>query len=208
MEWWAALIVAGVPALITAVSLIVQQRANTSAAERADERRSSDAEAERKHQERMLEVSNEHAHEQAEQDHRRQAREAWKTDRRASHTRLLTRLEEIADAAGTLLARVSVDYSLGQDPRERDFDLPELPQEFIADVALVGSDTSASKAQQAGVAASILKASVAMIDILWQDRTNDERRSDLAKAQESQKALNKAITAYRQAAKRDMDTVE
>lgn len=208
MEWWAALLVAGVPAAITSVSLIVQQRFNARAAERADESRRLDAEAERKHQERLLEVSNSHAREQAEQEHRRQSREAWKADRRAAHSRLLTRVEEIEDAARTTLAGASVDLSIGQGLAKRDFTLPTLPKEFIADVALVGSDSSAAEAQQIGTAVMLLELSVAMIHVMHPTRSKDEQQSDIATAQDRLAALSKAKSKYRQAAKQDMDTVD
>src|SRR5690606_32259392 len=148
---------------------------NTGAAERADESRRLDAEAERQHQERLLQVPNGPARAPAEPDHKRQSRAAGNADRRAPHTRLLTRLEGIQAAAGTLLAGVSVVYSLGEDPEERDIDLPNLPQEFVADVALVGSDNSAAKVQSAGTAVSLLGIAVAMIELTRQNRTEDQR---------------------------------
>lgn len=208
MEWWAALLVAGVPAAITSVSLILQQRFNTSAAERADESRRLDAEAERGHQERLLEIANSHAREQAEQDHKRQSREAWKADRRAAHSRLLTRLEELEDAASGVLARVTVDIQLGDDPSKRDFTVPELPKEFVADVALVGSDASAAEAQKAGGAAMMLALTVGTFGVLADARSPEELRDDLDKIRDRLKTLADATKTYRQAAKQDMDTVD
>lgn len=208
MDWWAALLVAGVPAVITSASLIIQQRFNTSTAERADESRRLDAEAERQHQERLLEVSNNHAREQANQDHRRHARDAWKADRRTAHTRLLTRLEEIEDATGSLVAGIGVDFALGDKLNERDFTLPDLPRELVTEVALVCSDASAKAAQRASNAVTLVAVAVQVLEVLHGTRPKSENEADVARIREHLKALQTTVNAYRQVAKQDIDTVE
>jgi hypothetical protein len=208
MDWLLALLVAGVPAAITSISLIAQQRYNARSAERADESRRLDAEAERQHQERLLEATNNHARERADQDHRRQVRDAWKVDRRTSHARLLTRLEEIQSASQSALSSVTVDLSIGEEVGKKKFAIPQLPQEYVSDVALLCSDKSAEAAQKASGAVAQLGVSVLMIEVFATDRTKEQLNSDLAKAQRHLAALRTALTAYRQAAKQDIDTVD
>ncbi|WP_322411456.1 hypothetical protein [Microbacterium invictum] len=207
MDWWMALLVAGVPSLVTAVSLIVQQRINANTAAAADESRRIDAEAERQHEERMLEASNAHARQHAEADRQNAARESWRADRRAAHTKLLTRFEEIQSAARAGLGQVSTEIDLVGEMSEWDSDLPDLPQELVADVALLCSDRSAGAAQQASARAAALAISVMMLELLGPDRELEQLKADRDTAKSDLDRFTKAVAEYRQAAKQDIDTV-
>jgi hypothetical protein len=209
VEWWQTLLVASVPVLITSFFLWLQQRSNAKSNERADTQRRLDATAEREHQERLLEIANKHSREQKNEDHRRQSRDAWKEDRRSAHTRLLSRLEEISTIAGSALTRLSIDVALKTPTTDFDYDLPVLPNEFVADVALICSDKSADAARAARNQVTVLGGAMIVVRVAAISMGQSGSVTDrLADAQKALTRLEDTVTEYRQAAKQDIDTID
>ncbi len=210
MEWWQTLMVAAVPAAVTAISVLWAnagerrrdvERHRVEVAERSEERR---------HSRELAELAHRHDLDSAELQHGRQLRDRWRDERKAAHAAVLAALD-------ALLAHVDRERSelWSRAPWEGgpSSELTGPVVEARAVVDLVGSEKACAALDEAVLQASahVFNVWVALVD--RSPRTGESEEDATARTSETATSLDEdrrqlllAVELYRQAAREELET--
>jgi hypothetical protein len=210
MEWWQTMLIAAVPAAVTAVSVLWT---SARAQRREDARRaqeSAEREAERSHQRRLAASGHEHEIRKAELEHGHGLRTGWRDERKAAHAEVLAALQSLYSCIRKESGSIwETDvYVAGIDPA-----LYERVAQGKATVGLIGSSGSCEALDAAvdALQAYDLSTFFALVDRVPKEGESEEeakerKRQNLRESDEARAAAHLAIEQYRRSVREELET--